>query len=662
MINKADIDKIFETVRVEEVVEDYVTLKKRGVNMIGLCPFHDEKTPSFYVSPAKGIYKCFGCGKGGNAVNFVMEKESMSYPEALRTLAKKYNIEIEEKEQTPEQIEANNERERLFVTLSYAQKKFTDNLHNTDEGKSVGLTYFRERGFRDDIIEKFQLGYSINKRKAFTEEALDNTHKIDALVNAGLTIETNNGQDTYHFDRFFGRVMFPIHSATGRVIAFGGRTLQTDKKVAKYVNSPETQVYHKSDVLYGIYFAKKDIINKDNCFLVEGYTDVIALHQVGVENVVASSGTSLTQGQIKLIRRFTKNITILYDGDNAGIKASFRGIDLILEEGLNVKVLLFPDGEDPDSYSKKVSSDELQTFIIENTKDFISFKIDLLLKEAQNDPIKKAGLVKDIVASIALIPDNINRSVYVKECSQLMAMEEQLIVNEVNKARTKAFNDKRRKATSQATEEPPLELASPLPPSAEEEQEDLEAYADDQERKIVELLINYGDSIIVADGADTDSNGNPIPVKVSLAEFIMSEIEGADIVFESALYQEILNEVNTFLNGDADFELTSKHFLNHPKEPINKLAADLTITRHELSRWEDSGIFTTREEDNIKKSALHYIHTLQFKKLVKSMLEIDAQIKACKSDDEMMELLTMKREYEKSKVAISAVLGRIIVK
>ena len=538
MISKDTISKVFETARIEEVVGDFVTLKKRGANYLGLCPFHNEKTPSFNVSPVRGIYKCFGCGKGGNSVNFVMEHEQMTYPEALRYLAKKYSIEIEEKEQTPEEKVVQDEKESLYVVSSFAQKQFTENLLNTDEGKSIGLSYFKERGFRNDTIEKFQLGYAIDKWRSFTDSAVVAGHKTEFLVKTGLTIQKDNPQgeevaDKF-FDRFSGRVMFPIHNVTGRVIGFGGRTLKTDKKVAKYVNSPESEIYSKSKVLYGLFFAKKSIIENDNCFLVEGYTDVISLHQSGIENVVSSSGTSLTTDQIRLIKRYTPNITILYDGDVAGIKASFRGIDMILEEGMNVRVLLFPDGDDPDSYSKKVSTEELKNFIKENTKDFITFKTDLLFAEAKNDPIKRASLIKEIVESVALIPDNINRSVYVKECSRIMNMEEQVLLHELNKIRGKNFDEKRKKEGAQIDEE------SIIPKDFLERQNlSLNIIeAEHQEKDIVRILLHFGEKQIEVDGHDEEQN--IIPVQVSIAEFILHELQNDGIVFENPFYAKLV--------------------------------------------------------------------------------------------------------------------------
>jgi DNA primase len=430
MIDQATVERIHEASKFVEVVSEFVTLKKRGVNYIGNCPFHNEKTPSFTVSPSKEIFKCFGCGKGGNSVHFIMEHESISYVEALRYLANKYHIEIQEKELSPEEISLHTDRESMLVLNSYAQKYFSTILHQHQEGKSIGLTYFKERGFRQDIIDKFQLGYCLEERDAFTKEALKNGYKKEYLVKTGLTFE---GDNNYFADRFRGRVMFPVHSLSGKVVAFGGRVLKTEAKTAKYLNSPESEIYHKSNELYGIYFAKQSIVKSDCCYLVEGYTDVISMHQAGIENVVASSGTALTAGQIRLIRRFSTNITVIYDGDAAGIKASIRGIDLLLEEGMNVKVLLLPDGEDPDSFARKQNASELIAYINQNQTDFIGFKTKLLLEDAGKDPVKKALLITDIVKSIAIIPDNIIRSVYVRECSKMLDIEESVLYNEINR-------------------------------------------------------------------------------------------------------------------------------------------------------------------------------------------------------------------------------------
>ncbi|MDP4952397.1 MAG: DNA primase [Flavobacteriales bacterium] len=429
MIPQHTIDQIFEAAYIEEVVGEFVHLKKQGATFRGLSPFTNEKTPSFYVIPAKGIYKCFSSGKGGNSVSFLMEYEKMTYPEALRWLAAKYNIEIEEEQKSPEQALAQTERESIAVVMAHAQQYFTEQLMNSEEGKTIGLSYFKERGFRDDIIKKFQLGYNPEGWDTFTSASIAAGYEKKWLMAAGLTRD----KDGKTYDFFRGRVMFPIRNVSGKVIAFGGRTLKTEKKIAKYFNSPENVLYNKSKVLYGIYLAKAEMSKLDMAYLVEGYTDVIAMHQAGVENVVASSGTSLTEGQIKLISRYTKNITMLYDGDPAGIRASFRGIDLILQQGLNVKVVLFPDGDDPDSYSKKVSSSELQEYIQSSAKDFIVFKTDMLLSDVKGDPTKRAALITEIVTSIAKIPDSIKRSVYIQECSSLLGIEERVLINEMNR-------------------------------------------------------------------------------------------------------------------------------------------------------------------------------------------------------------------------------------
>ena len=432
-----------QTARVEEVIGEFVQLKRSGSNLKGLSPFTDEKTPSFVVSPAKQIFKCFSTGKGGTVVTFLMEKEHYSYPEALRWLADKYNIPIpEDRPATKEELEAISEKESLFIINDFANKHFVNNLHNTDEGKKIGLSYFLERGFRPEIIEKFQLGYSINKGDDFTALAQEKAYKKEYLEKVGLT----KTKDERSFDFFRGRVMFPIHSISGRVLGFGGRTLFTDKKVAKYFNSPESLIYNKSEILYGLYYSKGDIIKYDRCFLCEGYTDVISMYQAGIQNVVSSSGTSLTKEQIRLVKRYTKNITILYDGDAAGIKASFRGIDLILQEGLNVQVVLFPEGEDPDSFSKAVSSSELEKYINEQTQDFISFKAGILLEDGNEDPLKRSELIKDIVHSVSLIPDSITRNVYIQSISKQFSINEQILNSELIRLRkgllSKEFNTK----------------------------------------------------------------------------------------------------------------------------------------------------------------------------------------------------------------------------
>ena len=459
MIDQATIQKIFDAADIYEVVSDFVSLKKRGVNYLGLCPFHNEKTGSFTVSPAKGIYKCFGCGKGGNAVNFIMEHEQMSYVEALKYLAEKYHIPIEEKELTEEQKKEKTERESMLIVSSYANEYFQYQLWNTDEGRSVGLGYLRQRGISDEMIRKFGLGYNPEGWGAFAKAAQEKGYKKEFLVKTGLTIENEKGL----FDRFRARVMFPVLDLAGKVIAFGGRTMTADKKISKYLNSPESEIYHKSKTLYGIFFAKKSIVQQDRCILVEGYTDVISFHAKGIETVVASSGTSLTIEQIRLIRRLTPNVTIIYDGDAAGIKASLRGIDLVLEEGLNVRVLLLPDGEDPDSFARSHTSQDLADFIANNETDFINFKTKLLLGAAGDDPVERARLITDIVRSIAKIPDNIVRSVYVRETAHQLDVEERILYTEIAKVRLKNEEkpSKVPDTTSKPQKTPPTRGATP---------------------------------------------------------------------------------------------------------------------------------------------------------------------------------------------------------
>ena len=446
MIDQVTVDKILDSANIVEVVSDFVTLRKRGVNYIGLCPFHDEKTPSFSVSPSKNICKCFSCGKGGTAVHFIMEHEQMSYYEALKYLAKKYNIEIHEREQSEEEKQQQSQRESMLIVNAFAQEYFSNTLFNHAEGRSIGLSYFHERGFRDDIIKKFGLGYSLDQRDALYNEARAKGYKKDYLLSTGLCLENSNGQIS---DRFRGRVIFPVYSLSGKVLAFGGRILKKDEKMAKYVNSPESDIYHKSHELYGIYQAKQAIVKQDNCFLVEGYTDVLSMHQSGIENVVASSGTSLTPGQIRLIHRFTNNVTVLYDGDAAGIKASLRGIDMLLKEGLHIKVVLLPDGDDPDSFAQKQSAAAFTQYIKEHEVDFIRFKTNLLLESAGQDPVKKAALITDIVQSIAVIPNQIERSAYTKECSQLMEIAEKTLLIGINKIRDKEYQQLKVRIISQ---------------------------------------------------------------------------------------------------------------------------------------------------------------------------------------------------------------------
>lgn len=566
MIDQVTIDRITDAAQIQDVVSDYVTLKKRGVNLLGLCPFHNEKTPSFIVSPGKGIFKCFGCGKGGNAVHFIMGHEQISYYEALKFLAKKYNIEVQERELSPQEMAVRNDRESMFLVNEFAQKHFTHTLHNHLDGKSIGLSYFRDRGFRDDIITKFQLGYSLEQRDAFTQAALKSGYNKEYLVKTGLTLENESGQTS---DRFRGRVMFPVHSLSGKVVAFGGRILKKDDKMAKYVNSPESEIYHKSNELYGIYFAKQAIVKQDRCLLVEGYTDVISMHQSGIENVVASSGTSLTPGQIRLIHRFTENVTVIYDGDAAGIKASIRGIDLLLEEGLNIKVLLLPDGDDPDSFARKHNASDFIEYVDKNSSDFIRFKTNLLLAEAGNDPVKRAGLVLDIVSSIAIIPNNIIRGEYVKECSTLLNVDEAMLYHQINEIKN---TEKEKAATRRVNVDPGM-------PSPDEffasEGAAMVSRFENEERNILQALIKFGEKVLYY--AD-EAHQHP----VSVGDYIIEELDQDNIAFENPLHHTILTEYKK--NYLQEGFISERFFLNHSNIEIGHLTADLISEKYQLSK------------------------------------------------------------------------------
>ena len=586
MIDQATIDRILDAAQIVEVVSDFVTLRKRGVNYVGLCPFHNEKTTSFSVSPSKGLCKCFSCGKGGNAVHFIMEHEQMSYPEALRYLAKKYNIEIKERELTNEEKEVQSNRESMFIVNNFARDYFQNILKNHVDGRSIGLAYFRQRGFRDDIIDKFQLGFSTEGRDALAQEALRKGFKQEFLVKTGLCYETD---DHKLRDRFWGRVMFPVHTLSGKVVAFGGRVLSTEnKKLAKYVNSPESEIYHKSNELYGIYFAKQAIVKQDRCFLVEGYTDVISMHQSGVENVVASSGTSLTPGQIRLIHRFTNNITVLYDGDMAGIKASIRGIDMLLEEGMNIKVCLLPDGDDPDSFARKHNATEFQNFIQEHETDFIRFKAQLLMEDAGKDPMKRAELINDIVRSIAVIPEAIVRDVYIKECGQLLRIEDKLLVSEVAKRRElQAEKGNKPIASNNAPTPQPGEMPPPFPPEEmeadtyqsfipQEGKEGQEFY--NYERLIIQMIVRYGEKVMCN---LTDEEGNEVPVTV--VEYVINDLKEDELAFHNPLHRRILSEASEHIH-DQEFA-SERFFVAHPDPKISTIATELASDRYQLSKY-----------------------------------------------------------------------------
>ncbi|HVN58495.1 MAG TPA: DNA primase [Bacteroidales bacterium] len=584
MIDHATIEKILDAAQIVDVVQEFVPLKKRGVNMLGLCPFHNEKTPSFTVSPSKGIFKCFGCGKGGNPVNFIMEHEHLSYPEALRYLAKKYHIEIEEREQTQEDLEKQNERESMLVLSAYAGRVFHENLFNSDEGISVGLTYFKERGFRHDTLKKFDVGYSFAGRDSFTRRALDDGYREEYLVKTGLSVK----HEDRIFDRFSGRVMFPIHSLSGQILGFGGRILIKDQKTAKYLNSPESEIYHKSRIVYGIYHARKAITREDCCYMVEGYTDVLSLHEAGIENVVASSGTSLTQEQVRLIKRFTQNMTILYDGDAAGIKASIRGIDLVLEEGMNVRIVLLPDGEDPDSYSKKVSNKEFRDYIRDNETDFIRFKTKLLLEEAKNDPVMRANLIRDIVKSIAVIPESITRTVYIKECGNQMEVPEGVLYNEVNKLRQqKTFQDRNKYP---GPEDLPVQRVT------QQKQITHVASTYSSEMEIVRLLLKYGSDVFEKKVNREDGREEVTFV----SDFVVGEIESDELVFENTVFAEIYGDFR-FHKSQGLFP-GDQHFVRHADPDISRISAGLLAEPYELSSiWRKKQTYVETESDKIKE-------------------------------------------------------------
>lgn len=621
MIDQATIDRILDTAQIVDVVSEFVTLRRRGVNYIGLCPFHNEKTPSFSVSPSKGVCKCFSCGKGGNVVHFIMEHEQLSYYEALKWLAKKYNIEIKEKEMTQEEKQVQNLRESLFVVNQFAMEYFQEILEKNPDGQSIGMTYFRQRGFRDDIIKKFQLGYCTDQRDAFAQAALQKGYKAEFLEKTGLCYRKDDGSLR---DRFWGRVIFPIHSLSGKVVAFGGRVLsaQTKNVQMKYVNSPESEIYHKSKELYGIYFAKQAIVRQDRCFLVEGYTDVISMHQSGVENVVASSGTALTPEQIRLIHRFTNNITVLYDGDMAGIKASLRGIDMLLEEGMNVKICLLPDGDDPDSFARKHNATDFQAFINNHEVDFIRFKTNLLLEEAGKDPIKRASLISSIVKSIAVIPEEIVRSVYIRECSRLLDMSEKVLTeatsqmvkqnieNREKEQERKKLREERQQAiaTNNAPESQPAtqipeqenisiqEAPAPVIPDSYQSFIPVEGNENkvffQREKSLIKMIIRYGEKVMCY---VENEEQEQVPYKV--IEFIAASLKEDDLQFHSPLHRKILNEA---IAHENDSQFTSERFfLTHPDPEINKLAADMVSERYQLSKYHSKSQKIISDEERL---------------------------------------------------------------
>jgi len=652
MITKATIDTVFETARVEEVIGDFVQLKRAGSNFKGLSPFSDERSPSFMVSPAKGIWKDFSSGKGGNSVAFLMEHEHFTYPEAIRYLARKYNIEIEETEQTNEEKANTDIRESMYLVSEFAKDYFHRTLLKSEEGKAIGLSYFKERGFTNDTIEKFSLGYSPEAWDAFTKEALGKGYKLEFLESTGLTIP----REDRPFDRFKSRVMFPIQSMSGRILGFGGRILTNDKKAAKYLNSPESEIYHKSKVLYGIFQAKQSIAKLNNCFLVEGYTDVIQFNQSGIENVVSSSGTALTPDQIRLINRLTKNITVLFDGDAAGLRASIRGIDLILEEGMNVKVCTFPDGEDPDSFAKKTSHDDLLVYLEENAKDFIQFKASLLMNEAKNDPIKKADLIRDMVVSISKIPDRIQREIYIQECSRIMDISEQVLVSTLAQLVQK---DTAEVGKKQKQEYKALEVVKNENPADAEKVDILYRL----ERKIIEMLLLYGDKTEEFEDVLLKSNGEgEIEHVIEKKEYkvfhrIYLSLQEDEVELANPLFRDIFNDlINYFLQNDG-FSL--EQYLMHLQPEFAQEVTDILMEdeRVILHNWEGQNIFPKYKKDTIGQNVSETILTLRWYLVGKIIEEIKSSIT---SESDNTEPMTMIRDYLGLTFAFSKKLGRVM--
>ena len=656
MIKPDIIEDIMNSARIEEVVGDYVRLTKRGVNYLGLCPFHNEKTPSFIVSPAKGICKCFGCGVGGDSVAFMMKHENYSYAEALRYLANKYNIEIKEEERTPDQIKELNEREALYAILTFAKDYYSKTLLETEEGKSLGLSYFKQRGFTAKTIERFQLGFSLEQRDAFTQHALKNGYTIDSLEKAGLTIVRENN---YYIDRFRGRVLFPIHNFSGKVTAFGGRILSSvlPPNTAKYINSPETAIYHKTDVLYGLYFAKTAIKKEDCCLLVEGYTDVISLYQSGIEHAVSSSGTSLTVGQIKLIRKLTDNITIVYDGDSAGIKAALRGISLVLQEGMNVRVVLLPDGEDPDSFARNNTKEDCLNYIRQHEESFIQFKTNLLLKDVGNDPIRKAKLINEIAGDISLIRDLMTRSLFIKECSSLLDISEEILAQTVGKIRVKTYYDERSKEEKENAQEEkqafveavaPQKTSLPKSPLQSMEVEDIE-------RIILHLLVNHGEDIVCLRTSEKTTED------LRIDQFIFDDLCNDGIAFENELYQFFFEEYGNIAERQTNNIISTLRM--HQNEDVRNLCLELIhVPVQESPLWESERIksYIRCVHNDEGKLLEDVIRTLQILKLAKIRVLYDSKQEQLKNDvsddDEMIILHEIKFLKEKIK-EIEKVLG-----
>jgi len=643
VILRETIDEVKNRLDIVDVISDFITLKKSGQNYKGLSPFTNEKTPSFFVVPGKGIFKDFSSGKGGDSFTFLMEHEGMSYVEAIRFLAKKYGVEIKETEATEHESAQQSEREGLYILMNYAQEYYHNNLLTHEEGQSIGLSYFRERGFNDKTIEKFALGYALNGWENFSKEALSKGYSQDLLEKTGLVVKKEDGSS---YDRFRGRVIFPIHNISGKVIAFGARMLGKEKNQPKYINSPETEIYHKSNVLYGLFQAKNAIRQNDNCYLVEGYTDVISLHQAGVDNVVSSSGTALTEEQIKLIRRFSENVTVLFDGDAAGIKAALRGIDLILKGGLNVRVVLFPDGEDPDSYSRKLGTTDFQNFLKSNRKDFISFKADLFAAEAGGDPIRKAESIREIVTSIAIIPDPVKRSVYIQETSNLLKIGEAVLLTELNKI---LINERKKseKERLRNTDEPPPP-SDPIADVSEPTKTDASSMVQYQEKETIRLLLNY------ADEALEDQ-------KVS--DFLFHELE--DVVFVNPVFSEIFEGLKE--GWEKNESRSSHYFIHEGSEAIKSVVTDLVAQRYDLSEhWGDKyHIHIPREGELLNEMA--YTNVLRLKlRIIQKMLEENKQkireAEGMGNESEVDNILQTQIGLDQAKKELSELLGIVIAR
>ncbi len=660
MISQASIETVFETARVEEVIGDFVHLKRAGSNLKGLSPFADEKSPSFMVSPVKQIWKDFSSGKGGNVVTFLMEHEHFTYPEAIRYLAKKYNIEIEETEQTSEETELANEKESMYLVSEFASKYFQNVLFYTEEGKAIGLSYFKERGFTTETIKKFNLGYSPDVWDAFTSEALGKGYKLEFLDKTGLTIVKEEKQ----FDRFKGRVMFPIQSMSGRVLGFGGRILTNDKKAAKYLNSPESEIYHKSKILYGIYHAKQAIAKQNNCYLVEGYTDVIQFHQAGIENVVASSGTALTAEQINLVKRLTPNMTVLFDGDAAGLRASIRGIDLILEAGMNVKVCAFPDGEDPDSFAKKTPYDELVAYLENNAKDFIQFKASLLMDEAKNDPIKKADLIRDMVVSISKISDKIKREVYIQECSRIMDISEDVLFNTLAQMDKKDIQDANKKF-KQEQKDKAFEVVRNETTTRLLSAEEISTLL---ERKIIEVLILYGNKDVEFEetyfkiNEDGEEENYTEKRTLKVFEKIYMNLQEDEIEFSNPIFKNLVSQILNVYLQKGDFE--KNEFLNQLDETSEQIVIDILMNenKYELDGWlEKKQVFVKSKDDEQVLKALISETLISYREyLIQNLTkELVDGLKDENKEMSLQDVMQLINDYNKLKVSISNSIGRI---